>query len=134
MSKPLIIASFSSFLLLVVVDYFWLSNAVNFLYRPKLGALLADKPVLWAAALFYVLYGIGVAVLVLRPALVESGIVAALWMGALFGLVAYGTYDLTNQATIKGWSLTVTVVDMVWGAFITGVVSAFGVWVSQKVG
>jgi len=134
MSKPLIIASFSSFLLLVVVDYFWLSNAVNFLYHPKLGALLADKPVLWAAALFYVLYGIGVAVLVLRPALVESGIVAALWMGALFGLVAYGTYDLTNQATIKGWSLTVTVVDMVWGAFITGVVSAFGVWVSQKVG
>ena len=134
MSKPLIIASFSSFLLLVVVDYFWLSNAVNFLYRPKLGALLADKPVLWAAALFYVLYGIGVAVLVLRPALAEGGIVAALWMGALFGLVAYGTYDLTNQATIKGWSLTVTVVDMVWGAFITGVVSAFGVWVSQKVG
>ncbi len=134
MSKPLIIASFSSFLLLVVVDYFWLSNAVNFLYRPKLGALLADKPVLWAAALFYVLYGIGVAVLVLRPALAEGGIVAALWMGALFGLVAYGTYDLTNQATIKGWSLTVTVVDMVWGAFITGVVSAFGVWVSQRVG
>jgi len=134
MSKPLIVASLSSFLLLVVVDFIWLSNAINFLYRPKLGGLLADKPVLWAAALFYVLYAVGLTVLVLRPAVAEGGVLTALWMGALLGLVAYGTYDLTNQATLKDWSLTVTVVDMAWGAFITGVVSAFGVWVSQRVG
>jgi uncharacterized membrane protein len=134
MSKSLLVASLSSFVLLVVIDFIWLTNASNFLYKPKLGPLLLEKPVLWVAALFYLLYAVGIAGLVLRPAVAEGSIITALWMGALLGLVAYGTYDLTNQATIKGWSLTVTVVDMAWGAFVTGVVSAFGVWVSEKVG
>lgn len=133
MSKSLVIASLASFLLLVAVDFVWLSQAVNFLYRPKLGGLLAEKPVVGAAALFYLLYGVGMAVLVIRPALAGGGVLAAAWTGALLGLVAYGTYDLTNQATLKGWSVTVTVVDMAWGAFVTAAVCAFGVWVSEKV-
>ena len=57
---------------------------------------------------------------------------AALWMGALFGLVTYGTYDLTNAATLKGWSLTVTIVDMLWGAFLAGLSAAVGVWVALR--
>ena len=117
-----------------MVDFIWLTTASNFLYKPKLGPLLLEKPVLWAAALFYVLYAVGVAVLILRPAVAEGSVFTALWTGALLGLVAYGAYDLTNQATLKGWSLTVTVVDMAWGAFVTGVVSAFGVWVGNKFG
>ncbi len=133
MSKSLVIASLASFLLLVVVDFVWLSQAVNFLYRPKLGGLLAEKPALGAAALFYLLYGVGMAALVIRPALAGGGVLTAAWTGALLGLVAYGTYDLTNQATLKGWSVTVTVVDMAWGAFVTAAVCAFGVWVSEKV-
>jgi len=134
MTKSLTIASLSSLAFLVVVDFVWLSNAINFLYRPRIGALLADKPVLWAAALFYLLYGLGMAVIVLRPAVAENSVFTALWMGAFMGLIAYGTYDLTNQATLKGWSVTITVVDMAWGAFITGVSCAFGMWVAQKVG
>lgn len=134
MSKPFVIASLSSFLLLVVIDFIWLSNAINFLYRPKLGDLLADKPAIAPALVFYLLYGLGVALLVVRPAVNADSVFTALWTGAVLGLVAYGTYDLTNQATLKGWSLTVTVVDMAWGSFVTAVVSAAGVWIAQKVG
>ena len=134
MSKAFTIASLSSFLILVVIDFIWLSNAVNFLYRPKLGGLLAEKPDLVAAVVFYLLYGVGMAVLVQRPAVAADSVFTALWMGAVLGLVAYGTYDLTNQATLKGWSVTVTVVDMAWGALVTGVSCAAGVWIAQKVG
>jgi uncharacterized membrane protein len=134
MSKPLLIASLASILILVAVDFVWLSNAVNFLYRPKLGGLLAEKPVIWAAAAFYLLYGVGMALLVLRPALAGGGVFTAAWTGALLGLVAYGTYDLTNQATLKGWAVAVTVIDMTWGAFVTAVACAAGVWVAGKVG
>ena len=70
--------------------------------------------------------------LVVRPALDATSIFASLWMGALFGLVAYGTYDLTNAATLKGWSLTVTVVDMLWGSLLTGLSSAVGVWLALR--
>ena len=132
MSKSFLIAASSSFVILLAADFVWLSNAVNFLYRPRLGALLADKPVLWAAALFYVLYGIGLTFLVVRPAVSADSVFTALWTGALFGLVAYGTYDLTNQATLKGWSLTVTVVAVAWGATISAVAPALGVWFAQK--
>lgn len=132
MSKSVMIASLSGFLLLVVADFLWLSNAVNFLYRPKLGEMLADKPALAPAILFYLLYGLGMALLVIRPA--AGSVFTALWTGAVLGLVAYGTYDLTNQATLKGWSLTVTIVDMAWGGMVTALASAAGVWIAQKVG
>ena len=54
-------------------------------------------------------------------------------MGALFGLVAYGTYDLTNLATIKGWSLKVTIIDLLWGGILTGTVSALTIWIMSKI-
>ncbi len=134
MSKSLVTASLASLVLLVVIDFVWLSNAANFLYRPKLGALLLDKPVIWPVVAFYLLYNVGMSVFVIRPALADGGVLTAAWTGALLGLVAYGAYDFTNQATLKGWSLTVTVVDMAWGAFVTGVACAAGVWVGQRVG
>jgi uncharacterized membrane protein len=118
--------------LLVIVDFIWLSNAINFLYRPKLGDLLLEKPNMLAAVLFYLLYGIGFMVLVIRPAVASDSVELAAWTGAVFGFVAYGTYDLTNQATLKGWSWTVSAVDMVWGAFMTGLVCAAGVWIARK--
>ncbi len=133
MSKTFAVASLSSFLILVVIDFLWLSNAVNFLYRPKLGDLIADKPVIWAAVLFYVMYAVGMAVFAIRPAVAEGSVLTAFTLGAFLGFIAYGTYDLTNQATIKGWSLTVTIVDMAWGTLVTGVVCAAGVWIAQKV-
>ncbi len=132
MSKAFTIASLSSFVILVVIDFVWLSSAVNFLYRPRIGHLLADKPNLGAAVVFYLLYGLAMAVIVQRPAVAEASVFTALWMGAFLGLVAYGTYDLTNQATLKDWSWTITVADMAWGAFVTGLSCAAGLWIAQK--
>lgn len=132
MLKSYAAASLVAFVFFLVVDFIWLSNAARLIYRPQIGPLLLDKPLLPAAVAFYLLFGVGLAVLVIRPALDASSIFAALWMGALFGLVAYGTYDLTNAATLKGWSLTVTIVDMLWGCILAGLSASVGVWVSLR--
>lgn len=111
--------------LMLVGDAVWLGVVAKTFYRTHIGWLMAASPNWYAAGAFYLLYGIGVTAFVVRPALEGgwgAGKTAA--MGALFGLVAYATYDLTNQATVKNWPLLVTVVDLAWGAFLTAAVSA----------
>ncbi len=132
MLKSYAAASLATFVIFVVIDFIWLSNAARLIYRPQLGSLFLEKPVIPPAVAFYLLYGAGLALLVVRPSIDASSVVTALWMGALFGLVAYGTYDLTNAATLKGWTLPVTLVDMAWGAFLTGIAAAGGVWLGLK--
>ncbi|MBS29158.1 MAG: hypothetical protein CL566_09605 [Alphaproteobacteria bacterium] len=134
MVKSIATASVAAFFIFVVIDFIWLSNAGRLLYRPQLGSLLLDRPGIPPAIMFYILYGIGLTLLVVRPAVESGSLAGALWMGALFGLVAYGTYDLTNAATLRGWSWTVTVVDMAWGAFLTGVSTFAGVWLARLLG
>ena len=135
MSKSLIVAVAAMLGTLAVLDALWLSTATRLFYRPRLGALLNELPVWWAAIAFYLLYAAGVALFVLRPAIGEgqSPLTAALF-GAAFGLVAYGTYDLTNQATIKDWPALVTVVDMAWGALLTALAAGIGTWAGQRWG
>jgi uncharacterized membrane protein len=133
MLKSYLAASTATFVIFVVVDFIWLSNAARILYRPQLGALLLDRPVIAPAIVFYFLYAIGLALLVVRPAVDAGSIFTALWMGGLFGLVAYGTYDLTNAATLNGWSWKVTVVDMIWGSVLTGFSAAAGVWLAGRI-
>lgn len=132
MLKGYAAASLITFVVFVVIDIIWLSNAARLIYRPQLGSLLLEKPVFSAAVVFYLLYGVGLAALIVRPAMAAGSPLTALWTGALLGLVAYGTYDLTNAATLKGWSLTVTLVDMAWGAVLTGCAAAIGVWLGTK--
>jgi len=132
MSKAFTIASLSSLVMLVIIDVIWLMNAANFLFKPKIGHLMAEKVTLWAAILFYLIYAVGMAVFAIRPALAENSVSLAFGYGALLGFIAYGTYDLTNQATLKDWSPLVTAVDMTWGTLMTGVACAFGVWLAQK--
>lgn len=132
MLKGYAASSLIAFIFFIVIDFIWLSNAARLIYRPQIGDLLLEKPVLPPAVAFYLLYGLGLALLVVRPAFAAGSVSAALWMGALFGLVAYGTYDLTNAATLRGWSMTVTLVDMVWGAILTGAATAVGVWLGLK--
>ena len=132
MTRTLLIAAAAMLVLMAIADFVWLNTATKWLYRPRIGHLLADKPNMVAAVAFYLLYGAGVAALVLRPAVAAGSPGSALLWGAIFGLVAYGTYDLTNQATLKDWSPTVTAVDMAWGTLLTGVSSAAGVWIAQK--
>ena len=108
------------------LDFIWLSTATSRIYKPYLGDLLAEKPNLAVAAGFYLFYVVGLVALAIVPGLKEGLVVGALWRGALFGLLAYATYDLTNLATIQGWAWQVSVIDMVWGTVLNSVVAVIG--------
>jgi len=100
------------------LDFFWLTGSSKF-YRSRIGELLLDRPNFIAAAAFYLIYVTGVSYFAVMPAVNSGRWTIALVSGALLGLVAFGTYDMTNMATIKGWSLEVSLVDMAWGVFIS---------------
>jgi uncharacterized membrane protein len=114
------------------LDFIWLSTMVSRLYQKELGSLLLPNPNLAVAGLFYLAYLVGVVVLVAAPA--EGDIPKALLMGAVLGFVAYGTYDLTNLSTVKGFTPTVAVVDMAWGTALTAVTAAGSVWIGRFFG
>ena len=133
MTKALILSSGIAFALFLIIDFIWLSIAVKYIYKPELGSLLLNKPILPAALSFYILYIFGLTFLILLPNLKDFQIFNAFWMGAIFGLVAYGTYDLTNLATIKGWSLKVTIIDLIWGGILTSTVSGLTIWIMSKI-
>jgi uncharacterized membrane protein len=116
------------------IDFVWLSTMNSRFYQPRLGSLLAEQPKLGVAAGFYLLYVIGVVALAVMPGLREGAVLAALWRGALFGLLAYATYDLTNLATLQGWPWELAVVDMVWGTVLTGTVSVIGYYAGRLIG
>jgi uncharacterized membrane protein len=108
------------------LDALWLSQIALGMYRRELGALLLDKPNLAIAGIFYLLFVIGIVVLAILPALNGGSWVNALIMGAVLGLVAYGTYDITNLSTLKNWSLTVTIADLIWGTVLTAISATVG--------
>ena len=120
-------------LIFLIVDVIWLSFATKSFYRPLIGNLLTDTPVMWAAALFYILYVFGMALVVIQPCVDSASIFKTIYTGFVFGLVAYGTYNLTNMAVLKGWSPTVTFVDMFWGGSLTAVSATTGLYIAKKI-
>lgn len=109
--------------LFLVIDLLWLGVVARNFYKRQLGELLAER-VRWVPALiFYVIYAFGLYVFVVSAG---EGLVfsEALGRGALFGAVAYATYDLSNYATLKQWPIAVVFADIIWGAVISGVVSS----------
>lgn len=118
--------------LFAIIDGVWLSVIANKLYRSQLGSLLLDKPNLPAAVAFYLIFLFGLVVFVINPAVNSGDWKMALGLGALFGFVTYATYDLTNLATLKGYPLTITIVDMLWGTVLTASVSVAAFFVLQK--
>ncbi len=119
-----LLAYFLCLVFLIVVDGIWLSFVIKRFVTDKIGHLMAESVKMGPVVVFYPLYALAVTVLVILPAL-EGGF--PLWkvflLGGLLGLAAYGAYDLTNQATLKDWPLSMTVVDMCWGGVMTGAVS-----------
>ena len=103
----------------LVLDGVWLGVIAKGFYRSELGSLMKDDPNWLAAALFYVAYVAGLTFLAVRPGLSEGDWRVAASHGAVLGLLAYGTYDMTNLATLKGWPLSVVAVDIVWGTLLT---------------
>ncbi len=109
---------------MLVIDLFWIGVLAKNWYATWLGEHMAAKFSLAPAAVFYVLYVVGLSYFVVQPALAASSAVSTVFLrGAFLGLIAYATYDLTNQATLRNWPLALTVVDMMWGALLTGVVA-----------
>jgi len=108
---------------MAVVDGMWLGTVARGFYRRHLGFLMADRPNWAAAVAFYLLYVLGVTVFAVLPAVDAGAIGEAAWRGALFGLVAYATYDLTNAATLRDWPARITLVDMAWGTLLTAIVA-----------
>lgn len=109
--------------IMAVIDAAWIGLVANSFYREQLGPLLGPT-VAWAAALFYVIYAGAVVYFAVRPALQSDSLKLGILNGSLLGLVAYGTYDLTNMATLQGWPLPLVFVDMAWGIVLTASVTA----------
>jgi uncharacterized membrane protein len=113
----------SAFAIFVAVDLIWLGLVAKSFYHRELSALIADKFNLWAAAAFYLLYPIGIVVFAAAPASATGSALHAMGLGAALGFFAYATYDLTNLATLRNWPLKLTIVDMLWGTFLTALTS-----------
>lgn len=111
----------------VLMDAGWLSIMGPALYKPALGDILADKVRIVPAVVFYLLYPLGIEIFALVPALRASSVAHAAIYGALFGLFAYATYDLTNAATLRQWTTQITLADMAWGAVATGLAATIAV-------
>ncbi len=119
---------------LLALDALWLGVITRNFYKEQIGFLMKTN-VNWTAALiFYVLFIVGLVLFVISPALANGSWTQAILMGALFGLITYATYDLTNLATLKDWPLLVTVVDLIWGAFISAAVSVATYVIVTKLG
>lgn len=132
--RAAITAYISGLLVMAILDGAWLSFATGKIYKPGIGHLMADKPVIWAAILFYLLYAAGVTYLITLPALEGAPLAETATRGAVLGFIAYGTYDLTSLAILSGWPVYVTVLDMIWGAIITGATASAALLITRKFG
>jgi len=115
------------------IDMVWLGLVAKNFYKNQIGFLM--KPdINWVAAiLFYLLFIVGLVLFVITPAVEKGTWMHALLFGALFGLITYATYDLTNLATLKDWPLLVTIVDLAWGATLGALVSIITYFIAGKV-
>jgi len=121
-----------SLLAMAGLDFLWLTNMSAALYRRDLGPLLAEDPRMGVAVIFYLAYAAGVVIFGVRPALDAGDWRVAALYGALFGFFAYATYDLTNFATMKVWTLRVTLLDIGWGIFLTATAASVAAWAALK--
>ena len=115
-----------------VIDSVWLRTMYTRLYQPEIGELLMKGGFrMGPAIIFYLLYILGMMIFAVGPALLTGKWQTALIWGALMGFFCYMTYDLTNYATLKVWSTKVTILDIIWGTFLTGSASLAGFWITQ---
>ncbi|EJN00555.1 DUF2177 family protein [Phyllobacterium sp. YR531] len=115
------VAYLSTAVVFFILDFAWLSTVATSFYRNRLPDVISTDVNYTAAVLFYLIFVAGIVIFAVSPALQTGRWTTALVYGALFGFMAYATYDLTNQATLKQWSTAVTVVDMAWGTLASAV-------------
>ena len=121
-----------TFIAFLTIDSLWLGLVAPAFYRSQIGFIMADQPNFLAAGLFYILFILGLVFFVVEPGVREQTLTQTVLRGALFGLVTYATYDLTNLATLAGWPVLLTVVDLAWGTVLSSTVTLISVWVGKR--
>jgi uncharacterized membrane protein len=116
-----------------VIDMVWLVLVAKKFYQEQIGFLMKPDINWFAAIIFYLLFIAGLILFVISPAVEKHSWVHALVFGALFGLITYATYDLTNLATLKDWPLLVTVVDLIWGTVLASAISVITYLIASKI-
>ena len=125
---------FATLIVFFAIDIIWLGLAARGFYQKHLGFLMAPSPNWFAAIVFYLLFIVGILVFVVVPGLKDNSLQTTLLRAALFGLITYATYDLTNLATLKDWPILVTVVDMIWGTLLSVAVSLASFMIGKWLG
>jgi len=123
-----------AFTVFLAIDAVWLTLIAKNFYAKYIGYVMAKNPNLWAAFIFYLIFIAGLLFFVITPALDKKMWTHALLAGIFFGLVTYATYDLTNLATVKDWPLIVTIIDLMWGMFVSAAVSVATFFIALKLG
>lgn len=118
----------------LAIDMIWLGLIAKNFYAKQIGFLMKSNINWLAAVIFYLLFIVGLVIFVIAPAMQKNSWLQALLLGALFGLIAYATYDLTNLATIKNWPILVTIIDLIWGMTVAGLVSVISFFIATKIG
>ncbi len=118
-SMELVRNYFIALAVFLLIDMVWLLVLSKKLYSEKLGYIMAKNPNLSAALIFYMIFIAGLMFFVIQPSLAAGNWQHAMYAGLFFGLVTYATYDLTNLATIKDWPISITIIDLIWGSFIS---------------
>ncbi|MBB99695.1 MAG: hypothetical protein CML67_09190 [Rhodobacteraceae bacterium] len=126
------IAYLATAVVFFAIDYVWLTRIAGSFYRDRVGALMADEVNFAVAGAFYTVYVVGIVIFAVSPALKSGNWQDALIYGLLFGFFAYATYDFTNLATLRDWPVVVTLVDVTWGTFVTGVSAWAGYMVARN--
>ncbi len=116
----------------VAADMVWLGTMASRLYRPTLGDIAVSGVNLSPAMMFYAIYPIGLLIFAVQPALKSGSVSTAAIYGALFGFFTYATYDLTNQATLRNWTLQLTLVDVAWGTILGAISASISFWLVTK--
>ncbi len=127
------IAFVSTAVVFLALDFVWLGFVAKDFYRSQLGPLMLEKPLLGVAMAFYLLYAVGIVTFAVVPALAADSWLRAMTVGAFFGLVAYSTYDLTNLATLRGWSIKLSMLDIAWGTMLTSVAAMAGYFATRNI-
>ncbi len=122
---------FSTLLVFFAVDMIWLGLVARTFYKKHLGFLMAPEVNWYAALIFYFLFILGVLVFVVIPGIRDNDLTMTLIKAALFGLITYATYDLTNLATVKNWPILITIIDLIWGMVLTTIVSLAGFFIGK---
>jgi len=122
---------FSTLLVFFAVDMIWLGLVARTFYKKHLGFLMAPEVNWYAALIFYFLFILGVLVFLVIPGIRDNDLTMTLIKAALFGLITYATYDLTNLATVKNWPILITIIDLIWGMVLTTIVSLAGFFIGK---